>query len=367
MTVLSARALNRAMLDRQMLLRRAALSPLAAIEHLVGMQAQAPFPPYTGLWTRLARFQPDDLARLLLDRSVVRIALQRSTVHLVTAADCLALRPVLQPMMERGLHHAYGRQLAGLDVEAVVKFSQALIEERPRGTAELGRLLGEQWPDRDRNALANLVRTALPLVQVPPRAVWGRSGQTTVTTAQAWLGRPLAAQAAPDEMVLRYFTAFGPASVADAQKWCGLTRLGEVVDRIRRRLVVFRDEAGRELYDLPDAPRPDPDTPAPVRFLPEFDNLLVSYAEGNRIMAAEHRPQLFSVNGIIRSALLIDGFAAGLWRITTTKRAATLEIRPFARLSAKTRTAIETEGAKLLAFTATEAETHQIEFVRPDA
>lgn len=364
-TVLSTRALNRAVLDRQLLLRRASMTVTAAIEHLVGMQAQAPFPPYTGLWTRLADFQPDDLAQLLLDRSVVRIVLMRGTVHLVTAADCLALRPVLQAMLDRGLQHAFGKQLRGLDLTAVAAAGRHLVEEKPRGIAELGHLLVRRWPDHDRLALANVIRTALPLVQVPPRAVWGKSGQTTVTTAQTWLGRSLAADTTPDAMVLRYFRAFGPATIADAQKWSGLTRLREVVERLRPGLRAFRDENGAELYDLADAPRPDPDTPAPVRFLPEFDNLLLSYADGNRIMAAADRPALFTINGIIRSAVLVDGLAQGVWKITTTKqtatkRTATLEIEPFRRLSTTHRTAIETEGARLLAFAAAEADSHDI-------
>jgi hypothetical protein len=360
MTVLDTRALNRAMLDRQLLLRRASLTTMEAIAHLVGLQAQAPFPPYTGLWTRLDGFKPDDLARLILDRSAVRIALMRGTVHLVTADDCLALRPVLQATQERWLQTAYAGRLQGLKLDAIAKMARKLVEEKPHSTAELGRLLLERWPDRDRQALLNAVRTALPLVQTPPRAVWGKSGQTTVTTAEAWLGRPLSTDTAPDAMVLRYLAAFGPATVADAQKWSGLTRLGSVVERLRPKLRVFRDEAGRDLYDVPDAPRPDPDTPAPVRFLPEFDNVLLSYAEGSRVMAAEHRPALFTINGIIRSCVLVDGFARGVWRITKAKRAATLEIEPLVRLSTKDKSAIRTEGARLLAFAAADCDTHDV-------
>ena len=391
MTVLSTRALNRAMLDRQLLLRRSSLTATEAIAHLVGMQAQAPFPPYTGLWTRLDGFQPDDLARLILDRSVVRIALMRSTVHLVTAADCLALRPVLQPMLEQVIQTAYAKQLQGLDLTAIAKLGRHLVEEQPRTTTELSRLLVEHWPDRDRSALANVVRAAVPLVQLPPRAVWGRSGASTVTTAQAWLGQPLAADRAPDAMVQRYLRAFGPASVADVQKWSGLTRLREVVERLRPGLRVFRDVNGVELFDLPDpgpgrpdppdasppdasppdasppdTGLPDPDTPAPVRFLPEFDNILLSYADGSRVAAAEHRPALFTVNGIIRSTVLVDGFVRGIWKITKAKRTATLEIAPFRRLAARDRSVVEAEGSRLLAFTAAEADTHDIRLLPPD-
>jgi hypothetical protein len=280
----------------------------------------------------------------------------------VSAADCLALRPVLQPMLERTLLAAYAQQLKGLDLGAVTEAGRALVEERPRAATELSGLLLERWPGRDRHALANTVRATLPLVQVPPRAVWGRSGRTTLTTAGAWLGRAPAGDAAPDELVSRYFGAFGPATVGDAQKWSGLTRLREVVERLGPALRVFRDEDGRELYDLPDAPRPDPAAPAPVRFLPEFDNLLLSYADGSRVVAAEHRPALFTVNGIIRSPVLVDGVAAGLWKIRTVKGLATLEIEPFARLSAAVRAAIEDEGLRLLQFSSPGAGGRDIRF-----
>jgi Winged helix DNA-binding domain len=359
-TVLTTRALNRAVLDRQLLLRRADMSAEAVIEHLVGLQAQAPFPPYTGLWTRLAGFQPDELGRMLTERTAVRIALMRGTVHLVTAADCLTLRPVLQPVLDRFVNTSYRRQLAGLDLAAVAKLGRQLVEEKPRSTAELARLLGERWPDHDRQALLNLVRSALPLVQTPPRAVWGKAGQTVVTTAEAWLDRPLAEATSPDPVVLRYLAAFGPASVADVQKWSGLTRLGEVVARLGPRLRAFAHEDGVTRYDLPDAPRPDPDTPAPVRFLPDFDNLIIGYADGSHVIAGAHRPTVYTVNGIIRATVLVDGFAAAVWRIVKVKRVATLEIEPFGRLSKRETSAVEAEGARLLGFAASGAERHEV-------
>ena len=244
-----------------MLLRRRKLPVEAAIEHLIGMQAQAPNPPYVGLCTRLENFHPDKLTRLILDRRAVRIALMRNTVHLVSAHDCLKLRPLVQPVIDRGLNanRAHRAGVEGVDIEALSAAGRALLEERPRTAKELGVLLQERWPERDPASLARAIRHLVPLVQVPPRGVWGKSGPAAHTTAEAWLGRPLDRDPSLEEMVVRYLGAFGPASVKDAQTWSGLTRLGKVVDRLRPRLLSFRDEHGGELSDLADAPRPDPD------------------------------------------------------------------------------------------------------------
>jgi len=187
---LGPRALNRALLARQMLLRRETLPATVAIERLAGMQAQAPFPPYYGLWCRLEGFAPAELSTLLLTREAVRIVLMRGTVHLVTARDCLAMRPAIQPFLDRWFHKSslYGRQLVGLDLADVRAAGRALVEEEPRTGLALGALLRERWPDRDAKSLAEAVRALVPLVQVPPRGVWGLSGQATLTTAEAWLG-----------------------------------------------------------------------------------------------------------------------------------------------------------------------------------
>jgi len=197
--VLSPRALNRALLSRQLLLdrphlpdetdgRRAAV--ISAIEHLVGLQAQAPFPPYYGLWSRLGGFRPEDLGSLITDRSVVRIALMRGTIHLVSARDCLPLRRQLQPVLERGLRGAFGRQLAGVDPVALAAAGRELVESAPMTFSQLGAALTERWPDHPPAALAQGVRALVPLVQVPPRAVWGRAGQARHTSAEHWLGQP---------------------------------------------------------------------------------------------------------------------------------------------------------------------------------
>jgi DNA glycosylase AlkZ-like len=176
--VIGVRELNRATLERQILLRRQKSSALDAIEHLVGMQAQAPSPPYIGLWTRLEDFRPDELGRLILERRAVRIALMRNTVHLVSARDCLALRPLVQPVLDRTLYstRANRTNLEGVDTGALAATGRALLEETPSTAKELGEKLQEQWPECDPTSLARAIRHLLPLVQVPPRGVWGKSG-----------------------------------------------------------------------------------------------------------------------------------------------------------------------------------------------
>jgi len=363
--ILSPRTLNRATLGRQMLLRRQKLSALQVIENLVGMQAQAPDPPYVGLWTRLEGFHPDELARLILDRRAVRVALMRNTVHLVSARDCLALRPLVQPVINRGLHASRANRagVEGVDIEALSAAGRALLEEKPRTAKELGVLLQERWPERDPTSLARAIRHLVPLVQVPPRGVWGKSGPAAHTTAEAWLGRPLDRDPSLEELILRYLGAFGPATVKDMQTWSGLTRLGEVVERLRPRLVTFRDEPGRELFDLPDAPRPDPVVPSPPRFLPEFENLILSHADRTRVIADEYRKAIASKNGMVPATFLVDGFVRGTWKTERTRGKATLMIEPFEALAEQDRDVLAEEGEQLIRFIKDGAETFEVRIV----
>ena len=336
---------------------RCALSVPEALEHLVGLQAQAPNAPYYGLWSRLARFSTEDLSELLLSRQVVRTVLMRSTVHLVTARDCLALRPLVAPLLERQLLSGspWGKALVGMDLDALVAVGRELVEQQPRTNPELARCLAERWPDRDGESMAQGLRNLLALVQLPPRGIWGAGGVPTLTTAESWIGAPLEHAPSLDAMVLRYLAAFGPAGVRDAQMWCGLTRLDAVFERLRPGLATFCDEQGRELFDLPEAPRPDPETPAPPRFLPEYDNALVSHADRRRIIADEHRARVFT-----RGTLLVDGFVRGTWKLTSRTRTATLAIEPFRPLAQRTRAAVRREGERLLSFAAVDGASHEL-------
>jgi hypothetical protein len=365
--VLGRRSLNRALLARQWLLQRNPASPLAAIEHLVGMQAQLPTPPYFGLWTRLVAFSPDELSRLFLDRLVVRVAMMRSTVHLVSSADCLALRAGLQPAVGRGMtpRSPYGKALAGVDLTELATMGRKLVEADPLTGAEIGAALQQRWPQTDSSALAFAVRALVPLVQVPPRGLWGGVGQARCTSAESWLGHELSATDL-GEMFRRYLGAFGPASVRDAQAWSGLTGLAATFEKLRPELLSFRDESGAELFDLPDAPRPPAETAVPVRFLPDFDNVLLSHHNRIRILEPAHRMLVFTSNGIIRSSVLIDGFVRAIWSIKTTKNASTLIIRPLPSADGKAigknnQAAVIREGLSLLAFAAPDR-AHDVQF-----
>jgi winged helix DNA-binding protein len=379
---LSLRALNRALLDRQLLLRPAALAGaggaggaggaagagdrsapvIETVEHLVGLQAQAPFPPYYGLWSWLDGFRPGDLAGLLTGRQVVRVALMRGTIHLVSARDCLALRPALQPVLDRGLRANFGRRLTGVDLAALAVAGRALVDEKPRTFSDLGRELARQWPERDPDALAQGVRALVPLVQVPPRGVWGASGRAAHTSAQAWLGRPMPDDVSLESLVTRYLAAFGPATVADVQAWSGLTRLGEIVDRLRPGLRTFRGEPGADLFDLPGAPRPDPERPAPVRFVAEFDNLVLAHADRARVLSEPHRKRMYARANTFPGSVLIDGFVAGIWKITRPRPAAALTVELFENAPARIKDEVSAEGRRLLAFAAPEAGDQDVRF-----
>jgi hypothetical protein len=358
--VLTQRDLNRATLARQFLLRRTDVPVAEVLTRVVGMQAQAPNPPYYGLWARLAGFHPDDLAKLVTAREVVRLSLMRSTIHLVTADDALYLRSVLQPTHERWFMTAYAKRLEGLDVAAVVADAVQILEAQPLTFAALGKRLAERYPDRDEQMLPLLARSLAPLVQVPPRGLWGFSGQAAHTTARAWLGRDLSATAGAEEMVLRYLAGFGPASVADAQVWSGLTRLKEVFERLRPRLRTFRSEAGVELFDLPDSPRPGGGVDAPVRIVAEFENMLLSYADRSRVISEEHRKRIFTPNGLIPGTFLVNGLVAGVWKLTAKKKAALLEFTCFGKVSKRDTARLEAEGRRLLKFVAPDADTAEI-------
>jgi hypothetical protein len=271
---LDRRDLNRATLARQLLLQRARLPTVEAVEHLVGLQSQAPLAHYVGLWTRLELFDPVAAGAALERGDLVRTHAMRATVHVFSRRDAVGLRALMQPMLTARFRSSpFAKQLSGVDLDAVCRAARSLAGETPLSRVELARRLGEQFPDVAADSLAYAATSQEPMVQVPPRGVWGKRGPARWQTFRGWLGVDADAPATVDGVVLRYLAAFGPASVSDLRTWSGLPAMREVVNRLTPQLRVFLDENGRELYDLPEAPRPDGDTPAPVRFLPEYDNL----------------------------------------------------------------------------------------------
>lgn len=360
--VLSTRRLNRALLARQGLLDPWNAGILDTIQRLIGLQSQAPHAAYAGLWTRLAEFDPNELSALLADRQVVRIALMRSTLFLVSAADCLALRPVMQQASIRAIASSAGKRTREVDLARLMRRARELLEREPLTLAELGVMLEPDFPPYAPADLATLVRVGLPLVQVPPRGLWGRSGRSRHTTAESWLGRPLGADSAPDEAILRYLQAFGPATVSDIQTWSGLTGLRAAIERLRPGLRSFRNERGQELLDVANGLLPGEDTDAPVRILPEFDNCLLSHADRSRIFDDRHRMRFITQNGLVSSTVLVDGFVAATCRVHRAQDRASLLVEPLAPLRRQDRSAVRLEGLRCLAFLAQGAK-HEVVFV----
>ena len=346
--VLGRRALNRALLERQQLLSRGTGSVPDLIERLVGLQAQAPLASYVALWSRLEGFEPAELSDLMRSRRTVRTSLMRATIHLVTAADCLQLWRLVHPVADRGLRGAFGRGLAGVDIDTVVAYGTELLSREPHTRSELRQLLGERWPDWDPTAMAYAVSYLTGTVHVTPRGIWGETGPAALQTIESWLDRPPVAAPSIDSMVLRYLAAFGPASVADVQVWSGLTKLREVLERLRPQLRVYADSDGRELFDVPDGPLPDQDTPAPVRFLPEYDNVLLSHADRRRVNPSGRPVPLPPGNGAAMGTVLLDGDYQADWRHHQGKEPS-LRITPHRPLTTGEQTAIESEANQLLA------------------
>ncbi len=358
--VLGARALNRATLARQLLLERSELPPLDAVSHLCGLQAQEPQEPFTGLWSRLRGFQPGVLSNLLTGRQVVRTHLMRRTVHLVTAADVLAWRARHNAMLRQRVLGAYRRELAGVDLDELAAAGRdVLADGEPRSMAQLARAVADRWPEPGTRPLGEmLVAGVLPMVQLPPRGVWRQKAGVRNALVSSWLGReidPLPTEDGSDpvgqELVRRYLAAYGPAATADVRAWSGLAGLPGAVAALRGELVTFRDERGRELLDLPDAPRPDPETPAPVRFLPAFDNAILGYDDRTRIIDDADRG--LSVAG--SRVVLVDGRVAATWDVEPGTESAkgaedTVVVTPLRAFSRSERAEVAEEGEELAAF-----------------
>lgn len=303
------------------------------------MQAQNPLDPYYAMWCRLDHFDPDRLGQLLVDRACVRVALMRGTLHLVTTADYWRLQPVFSSVLERVFNStAFAKDTSGLNRDQLIRLAGTLLGEQPMTRSDLGRQLEQRWPSVAGGSMAQAATYLLPVIQTTPRGVWGKRGAARWVTARSWLGEETWAPESHERIVLRYLAAFGPASVSDIRIWSGLTGLRAVVDDVRDRLRVWRSEDGTELLDLPDAVHPDPETPAPPRFLPEYDNVLLGHADRSRFFGTAI-PEGWVGN------LLVDGFFVGSWKLEDANR---IVITPQEKLPRSLRHDVEAEGHRLL-------------------
>lgn len=355
---LTLRQINRATLARQMLLERQAVSPLEAVETLAGLQAQEATPPFLALWTRIANFERDHLMKPLREHRILRATAMRGTLHLLSVKDFLSFRPLLQPMLTGGLK-VLGKRGEGLNIPVLAKHGEEFFSKGPAVFEDFRGHLGTLYPDADLRAMAYAVRLHLHLIQVPDDSVWGYAKDPKFSL----LASKVKAKPTPfttEEFVLRYLAAYGPATAADMQTWSAMKGLGPVLKAMKSKLAVFRDEAGRELFDLPDAPRPSEDTPVPVRFLPEFDSLMIAHDDRTRLIDDAHRPLLVTKNLRVRATFLVDGFVKGFWKFSSGKSKAVLELEPLEKLTKKMKAELEAEGEKLLRFAEPEAPVFEI-------
>ncbi|WP_339155318.1 winged helix DNA-binding domain-containing protein [Actinomadura luteofluorescens] len=358
---LDRRTLNRAALERQLLLERSRMPVLEAVERLVAIQAQETNMPYIGLWTRLEGFRRDDLTGLLYDRSAVRSSILRGTQHMASAADYLWMRPLVEESLLRGRQAAFGSATRGWDLDVLAAEARRLLAGRTLTRPQLGRALAERWPDRDPLALGWSAQALVSVVHPPPSGTWNTGGATPFALAEEWIGRPLSKES-PDRLIRRYLAAFGPASVKDFQMWSGMRRMDAAFEELRPSLQTYRDEDGVELFDLPDMPLPDADVPAPVRFLPAFDNLILAYADRSRIMTDEQRKAV-CVGALTKPSLLVDGRVHGVWTLKHDRKAARAELTVELLAPLADEEPVREEAARLLAFAADGAD-HVLRFTR---
>jgi hypothetical protein len=331
----TARALNRATLARQLLLERSRLPVPAAIERLGAMQAQWPPAPYVGLWSRLEGFRHEQLTRALERKRVTRSTLFRMTVHLVSANN--------QPAFARLVHDQWRKDFEreGLPLGELEERIERLADDGLFTYADLNAVLPELEPRGFR------VRCLTPLVHVPPSGTWGRP-RIKLTTAERWLGvRMPPADEAAEHVIRSYLRAFGPATRADLLQFSGMrvAALDPALEALRPSLLSLEAEGGRELLDLPRAPRPDPSTRAPVRFLPPFDALVLSHRDRTRVLPEDYRRRVIR-GGDVRPTFLVDGLVAGEWRREGNR----VKVEPYAPLPASARREVDGEARRLAAF-----------------
>lgn len=354
-TALTLRELNRATLARQMLLARQKIALPQAIARLVGLQAQVARPAFVGLWSRVHGASRDKISALFHDRTIVRATMMRGTLHVVTKADYLTLRASQQPDFDRAIAAILGGRLAGIEPAKLLAVARKYFAA-PHNFDEARQYLLKQFPGLDERAMGYTVRLTLPLVQLPTADPWAFPAQAAFVSSQTWLRTEPGDDRAPDAIVRRYLEAYGPATVTDAQAWLGMQKLKPVFERLRPTLVSLRGPGRAELFDVPSAPEIDPDVPAPVRYLPEWDNLIIGRGD-ERFLATAHRSSVFLPGLRVLPTFLVDGLVAGTWKVERKKTAATLVLTPFGKIAKAVKAELEEEGEKLLEFVEPEAGT----------
>ncbi len=359
---LSLRAQNRATLARQHLLARTNVSVIQAVEHLAGLNAQYWASPYLTLWSRLQSFRRDELTAALESCAVARASVMRSTLHLVTARDFLIFQPALQPVLLRAFRGYFKEEAGRIDLDRLCAAAASYLADEARTFPELRAYLSSVEPGENPASLSFAVRARLPLVQIPPAGTWQFTGSPRYILAERWFNQEVTQ---PDEgrrqLLLRYLTAFGPASRRDIGIWSGMTGLRSLVKELEPQLRTFADEQGQTLYDVPDGPLPDPDTPAPPRFLPDWDNVLLAHADRARILPDDYRKAVIQIGGHVLATFLLDGRVAGTWRIERKGEQAILWVHPFAPLHASDSAALFAEGEQLIRFAQDDATRFAVE------
>jgi hypothetical protein len=357
---ITLRALGRATLARQMLLERAKVAPVVAVERLVAVQAQLAKPAFVALWSRVDGLRAEAVRAAIDSKQIVRATMMRATLHMTSAKDYAALRPALSPMLVDGMRKVLRARADGLDFDALIATARRALAKGALGFDELRPALAKAMGHADERALGYAVRTMLPLVQAADGSPWGWATGGAFALAESWLDRPIDATAPPDALVVRYLAALGPATPADAQTWTGLPRLREVFERLRPKLRVFTGPDGHELYDLPKAPRPSEDEDAPVRFLPDWDNVVLGHSDRTRVIDDAHRKLITTGNLGVLATFLVDGRVAGRWKLARAKRRAVLALEPFVAIAPAAKRALEAEGQALARFLEPDAEDYDV-------
>lgn len=349
--VLTRRELNRALLARQLLLERRALSAVKAVERLGGLQAQSTTSPYLSLLTRLEGFERDHLARALTTRRLVKALIQRGTLHIVTPSDFWAFATARRELGGILWPPSYEARLPAARLATLAAEVAAELEGTERTFKEVRTLLEpHEQPGVSPTFIWRRIQGQAYVVHVPPSGIWGYGGHGVYTVAEGTVaGAPPAPDEAFDHLVRSYLAAYGPATKQDIGQWAGIPRLAPITASLERQtLRTFLDEQGRTLYDLTRAPLPDAETAAPVRLVPRFDNLVVSHADRSRILGDNPPSRIVTKNAIVHATILVDGFVAGTWQLDRGR----VSLEPFVALAPTVKRALKGEIERIETFVA---------------